>query len=152
MANADLDVGFLAGAVEGLFDRRTAPKRRLAWRVWTPDGLVVLFESEYEQIARMLVVLLASHLNSRPILLESPDGAESYYVEGRWQAADCWYEPRRGVCGRSSRHPFSESTIVSSGSRSSTCWCWPREAGAWRVIAFNRPCCAVEHSYAPCCL
>lgn len=114
MANADLDVGFLAGAVEGLFDQRTTPKRRLAWRAWTPDGFVVLFESEYEQVARLLVVLLASQLNSRPILLESPDGAESYYVDGRWQAADYWYEP--AVASASDRHGtrLGESTIVSS--------------------------------------
>jgi hypothetical protein len=120
MGNAGLDVGCLARAVAGLFDQGTTPKRRLAWRAWTPDGLVVLFESEYEEVARLLVVLLASHLNSRPILLESPDGAESYYVEGRWQAADCWYEP--AAAPASDRHDRKESHIASRRSP-------PRTAG-----------------------
>jgi hypothetical protein len=89
MPNEGRDVRRLAAAVAGLFDRRTTPVRRPAWRAWTPNELVMLFESEYEEVAHMLVVLLADHLNSRPILLESPDGAGSYYLDGRWHAADC---------------------------------------------------------------
>jgi len=80
------DVARLAGAVAGLFDRPLTHNRPPAWRAWTPDGLLLLFESEHEDVARLLVVLLASHLGPRPILLESPDGAERYYRDGCWQA------------------------------------------------------------------
>ena len=50
-------------------------------------GLVLLFESEHEDVACLLVVLLAAQLGSRPVLLESPDGAERHYRDGHWQTA-----------------------------------------------------------------
>jgi hypothetical protein len=43
----------------------------------------LLFESEHQDIARLLVMLLAGRLGSRPILLESPDGTERSYRDGR---------------------------------------------------------------------
>ena len=86
MTDASPDVASLAGAVGGLFDGPIVHPRLPAWRAWTPDGLVLLFESEHEVVARLLVVLLAAQLGSRPVLLESPDGAEQCYCDGRWQA------------------------------------------------------------------
>lgn len=92
MTNAVPEVGCLAGAIAGLFDQQRTHEPRPTWRAWTPDELVVLFESEHEEVARMLVVLLACQLSARSILLESPDGVESYYRDGRWLAADLVHE------------------------------------------------------------
>lgn len=86
MTDTSPDVARLAGAVTGLFDGPIMRNRPPAWRAWTPDGLLLLFESEHETVARLLVVLLSSQLGSRPVLLESPDGADRYYRDGRWQA------------------------------------------------------------------
>ncbi len=85
MSGTGSDVARLADAVAGLFDRPVKHNRPPAWRVWTPDGLL-LFESEYEEVARLLVVLLASQLGPRPILLESPDGVDQCCRDGRWHA------------------------------------------------------------------
>ena len=101
MTDAAPEVVCLAGVVAGLFVQQTTHQPRPTWRAWTPDELVVLFESEHEEVARMLVVLLAGQLDARSILLESPDGAESYYREGRWQAADLVHGP---VAPASDRH------------------------------------------------
>jgi hypothetical protein len=87
MTDASPDVTRLAGAVAGLFDGPITDVRPPAWRAWTPDGLVLLFESEHEDVACLLVVLLAAQLGSRPVLLESPDGAERHYRDGHWQTA-----------------------------------------------------------------
>jgi hypothetical protein len=86
MTDTSPDVARLAGAVAGLFDGPITHNRPPVWRAWTPDGLLLLFDSEHEDVARLLVVLLSSQLGSRPILLESPDGADRYYRDGRWQA------------------------------------------------------------------
>jgi hypothetical protein len=86
MTDTSPDVARLAGAVAGLFDGPITHKRPPSWRAWTPDGLLLLFESEHEEVARLLVVLLASQLGSRPIVLESPDGVERYYRDRRWQS------------------------------------------------------------------
>src|SRR5215469_3809366 len=86
MTDASPDVARLAGAVAGLFDGPITRNRPPVWRAWTPDGRLLLFESEHEDVARLLVVLLSSQLGSRPVLLESPDGADRYYRDGRWQA------------------------------------------------------------------
>jgi len=86
MTDTSPDVARLAGAVAGLFDGPITHKRPPSWRAWTPDGLLLLFESEHEEVARLLVVLLTSQLGLRPIVLESPDGVERYYRDGRWQA------------------------------------------------------------------
>jgi hypothetical protein len=86
MTDTSLDVARLAGAVAGLFDGPILHNRPPAWRAWTPDGLVLLFESEHEDVARLLVILLSSQLGSRQVVLESPDGADWYYSDGRWQA------------------------------------------------------------------
>jgi hypothetical protein len=87
MTDTNPDVARLAGAVAGLFDGPIMRNRPPLWRAWTPDGHLLLFESEHEDVARLLVVLLSSQLGSRPILLESPDGADRYYRDGRWQSA-----------------------------------------------------------------
>ena len=86
MTDASPDAARLASAVAGLFDGPIMRNRPPLWRAWTPDGLVLLFESEHENVARLLVVLLSARLGSRPVLLESPDGADRYYRDGRWQA------------------------------------------------------------------
>jgi hypothetical protein len=86
MTDTGPDIARLTGAVAGLFDSPIICNRPPAWRAWTPDGFVLLFESEHENVARLLVVLLASQVGSRPILLESPDGPEQCYRDGRWQA------------------------------------------------------------------
>lgn len=85
MTDTSPDVARLAGAVAELFDGPITHQRPPSWRAWTPDGLL-LFESEHEEVARLLVMLLASQLGSRPIVLESPDGVERYYRDGRWQS------------------------------------------------------------------
>lgn len=85
MTDSSPDLTHLTGAVAGLFDQPFTRSRPPAWRAWTPDGLL-LFESEYEDVARLLVVLLAAQLGSRRILLESPDGVDQCCRDGRWEA------------------------------------------------------------------
>jgi hypothetical protein len=86
MTDTSSEIGRLASAVAGLLDGPPRRNRPPTWRAWTPGGMLLLFESEHEQVARLLVVLLASQLGARLIVLESPDGAESCYQDGRWQA------------------------------------------------------------------
>jgi len=113
MTDAGPGIARLSGAVAGLFDHPITGSRPPAWRAWTPDGLVLLFETEHEDVARLLVVLLAAQVGSRRVLLESPDGAEQSYRDGRWPAtADdesgehrpdrCSLQPD-GQCGPGSR-------------------------------------------------
>lgn len=84
MADTGADVKRLTDAVAGLFDLPITHKLPPAWRAWTPDGHLLLFESEHEDAARLLVILLSAQLGSRPILLESPEGVERHYRDGHW--------------------------------------------------------------------
>ena len=52
MTDTSPDVARLAGAVTGLFDGPILRHRPPVWRAWTPDGLLLLFESEHEDVAR----------------------------------------------------------------------------------------------------
>jgi hypothetical protein len=109
MTDTSPDVARLAGAVTGLFDGPIMRHRPPVWRAWTPDGLLLLFESEHEDVARLLVVLLSSQLGSRPVLLESPDGATGTTATGAGKRRRTTIAtnisrttrtlPRRGACG-----------------------------------------------------
>lgn len=74
----------LAGAVTQLCAQRVSGNQQPVWQAWTPSELVLLFETEHEEVARILFMLLGSQFNAQPILLKSPKGAESYYIEERW--------------------------------------------------------------------
>ena len=116
MTDSSPDLTRLTGAVAGLFDHPATHSRTPTWRAWTPDELL-LFESEDEDVARLLVVLLAAQLGSRRILLESPDGVDQCCHDGRWEAipddktGDCDGDRTRGAARRHLR------LIVMNGNR-----------------------------------